>query len=230
MLFTSLRVTNSSLAALQFLFLDDELNARLWANKTVNFGLEYFLGNWRSEIPSGDHYDKPPNREWWNVNASWNSEFTACALWGSVLGRWADLSNLAVYVTDESRIGVDQSPSNLAWLILVAGVLHGRPLTKMEHVGRIIMNSKRKREILLFRFLDSVCTGTDANVDHAATEFFKWYKSREWKSTREMTKKVTADGTFLVHFAEHLGRTVSLPTSIVDHIVRLPAHSHARTE
>lgn len=214
------KAKESDIAAISFYFLEEFTLAQEWGDKVLMFGEEYFFGGWRDTWPSGEFSNEPPNPLYWRKLA-WQDEWLPCLLWGSVLARWETLTRLATYFADDIPVDIEQSDANRAWLLIVAGVLCGRAWNEMEHHTKMIGGSRAKREKLLLDFLDTILHADDEQLASTASAYFKYYKSTEWKKPF-INNKIMLDGSFLIHFAEHRGRSIPIPSNIVDHVVRLP--------
>jgi len=83
-----------------------------------------------------------------------------------------------------------------------------------------IRNGRRKREAALLLFLEAILTGTDTELAAASKAYFQHYKRNESRK-EEIPERLTIDGSFLLHLAEHRGRSVPIPANIEPHIIRL---------
>jgi hypothetical protein len=213
-------VNTGNLVAIQFYLLDDLQNTRVWASKVLDYAAEYFFGDWRDRIPSGDYGNEPPNRDYWDRKATWRYEFQACLLWSSCLADWDGLRRFAAYLRDDVIRDVDQPNENRSWLLAVARVLQGTQLDQLAEYVAVIHQGTRKRERFLLAFLDAILNADDTALARATKDYFKYYKSSESKK-QEITAKVAMDGTFLVNFARYRGRSIEVPANVQDHIVVL---------
>jgi hypothetical protein len=209
-------VTTGYLLVIEYYLVGDRTNAVKWAYNVLDFADEYFFGNWRDRIHSGNYHNDPPDRAWWDKYASWQPQFEACLLSVSCLTEWERLQKFASYFREDVDINIEQSPENRAWLLTVARALLGKSLD--GELANVIKSGKRKREKLLLDFLEAVLSGDERQLNASAAAYFKYYLKSEAPKL-DITKKVAIDATFLVHFAAHRGRKIEIPQSVQDHIV-----------
>jgi hypothetical protein len=217
----SQRVLDSSFTAFRYYYHDDLPNTRVWADHTVSFAEAYFFGDWRDRALTGNGRDRPPNRDWWAVQAAWQDEFAAAVLWGSVLGCWGRLARIASAIRDEPRMELDRTDQGRAWLIVVAGHLRGRSWGELDPFIATIQTGRRKREKLLLAWLVAIREGDRGEVDRAANEYAKFYLRTEAKIP-ETPAKLMNDGSFLYHLVARAGSQVILPSAIArDRLITL---------
>lgn len=206
------------LIAIQYYLVDNMINAKIWGGKALELLDDYFFGEWRDTIASGNYRDAPPDRAWWDVHASWQSKFETAMLWASAMGQWERLKCFASYPTMNIIRDAEQSHENRAWLLTVGVTLYGNGLQGCSDLGATIVEGRRKRERLLFNFLTSITDSSGSKVQEAADEYFTYYKLAESRKT-DLTKKISVDGSFLVHYARHRGHQITLLDNVRDHIV-----------
>ena len=199
-------------------FLDKLALCFEWMPKVVDYAHEYFFGDWREKVPSGNSQKEPPSREYQDIHCPWDTEIQSTLTWCACLNDWQRAQEIATYLRDDIKLDIDQKPENRAWLLYLGGILTGRAESEMAELATCIENGKPKREKLLFALLQAILHGTDADRDKAAKQYFKYYKSSESKS-QKLTSKVAMDGTFLVHFAKHRGREIPVPENVQVHII-----------
>jgi hypothetical protein len=136
------------------------------------------------------------------------------------LGEWDWLAHICSFFRDDIRIDLDQTKENRAWMLLLAGVLRGREWNDMQHFIDQIRQGLRKRERLLLDLLESILFKQQAEIDLAANSYFKYYKKSELPK-HDLTLKLALDATVLVHYANHIGKQVTVSPEMEDHIVRL---------
>jgi len=207
----------ASILILDYCLLDKFDEMWSWMPRALDFAEDYFFGDWRDKVLSKNGTE-PPNREYWDIIALWNDAFQSSILWCACLGQWDRAKRFAGYVRDDIGFDPEQSGENRAWLILLAGVLRNRPWKEVQPFQDTILNGSRKREKLLLGFLDAILHGDDKTLHTQAQQYWKYYKSSESKA-HMVTSKVAIDGTILLYYAEHLGRTVDVPDNVALHIV-----------
>ena len=194
---------------------------REYAQKGIENTHEYYFGQWRDTVPSGNYRDRPPDRAYQDKIMPWSTSWQDCLLWCSVLGRWDDLLKFAEYPKDDIKLDIDQSPENRAWLLLVAGKLRGRPIEELQPFADTVVNGKRKRERLLLALFEAILEEDPHYATSCLKDYATYYKVSEFPKD-EINKKVAFDASFLVHYAEFTDVQISVPDKMKDHIVRLP--------
>jgi hypothetical protein len=215
----SQRVFDSSITAIRHYLREDLANTRVWADNAVMFAEAYFFGDWRDRALTGNGRDQPPDRKWWDVHATWQSEFTAAMLWGSVLGCWDRLARIAGAIRDDVRLGIEQTEQNRAWLLIVAGHLRGRPWAELAPFIETVRTGRR-RERLLLAWLTANREGDLAAINRAAQEYAAYYLRAEAK-IYDILCKLMIDGSFLYHDAGRAGHRVDLPAVARDRLITL---------
>jgi hypothetical protein len=211
-------VTLGMFLILEHYFLDDLRRCFSSMSKILEYAEEYFFGSWRDYAPTGYQHNEPPSREYQNTRCLWSSEFHSSIVWCACLGDWKRAREISEYLRDDIKLDIDQKPENRAWLLYLGGILTERPESEMDGLAVCIKDGKRKREKLLFALLQAILHGTDSELDAAAKQYLKYYKSSESKS-QKLTDKVAMDGTFLMHFAKHKGREIEIPKNFEIHII-----------
>jgi hypothetical protein len=213
-------ISIASNCARGYFSLEDTKKCRSMAESVVEYADDYFFGDWRDLEPDQFPPVKPPFRKYWLYNLSWNYEFQPAYVWGSALGDWKFLKKLGGFFPDDLRLNVDQTPSNHAWMLIVAGVIRGRDWKEMKAFRETIENSKArgKREQLLLAILDAILHGTDQQLESAASEYFKYFRKSDVKQIGSFTP-LMSDGSFLIHFAKKQKRKIAVPEEIADYFI-----------
>lgn len=204
----------------EFLYLDKTDLARHWAERVVEYADDFFFGSWRDRALTGNMHDEAPDRKWWDENATWNEPFDASLVWGSAIGNWNFLQKLGTYFHDDVTENVDQSEANWAWCLIVAGVLRQRDWDEMKALRKKIEKSRAKNEQLLLQFLEAILFGSDDQLATASKEYWQFFKKTDGKK-KELFAPLAFYGNFLLRFAEKMGRQVSAPANVEDHLIRL---------
>ncbi len=213
--------TNHSYVALESYLAGVHDVTHEYALRYLDAAHEYFFGRWRDEVPSGNHRDLPPDREYQDRNRTWARHWLNCLLWCSVLGEWDRLIEFAGYLRDDIKLDFEQSTENRAWLLLVAGKLRGRPLEELKLFSDTILSGKRKREKLLWNVFNDILEEAPDEASASLARYATYYRTAEFPK-RELNLKVAYDASFLVHYAEFLDVEIEVPEKLKDHIVRLP--------
>lgn len=198
-----------------------------WARRCLNSTEEYFFGSWRDEEPSGNYGDQPPDRAWQDRTCSWSSAWQDALVWCSSLGEWDRLLRFAEYPRDDVQLDIDQKKENRAWLLVLAGVLRGRPREQLQEHVATILEGRRRRERLLLWTLEHILEGAEEEASGSLADYATYYKTAEFPKM-DVTLKVAMDATFLVHYAEYTDVEIEVPEKLKDHIVRFPAE-HVET-
>lgn len=205
--------------ALDYFLADEPQLVREWATKTLCFVDDEFFGEWRERIPSGDHYELPPNRGWWNKHASWRESFVAAIVWCAVLGDWDRLEHVASYVTDDIEPNVDQTPADRAWLQIAAGTVRQRPKSELQPMIDVIHLERSKREKFLLAWLLALGTNDATAVQKAAKAYAEYFLKSEVKKF-EIPSRIMIDGSFLYHYSVYRGFAINLGSKIMeDHLI-----------
>jgi hypothetical protein len=206
-----------------YAFLLDEVElSREWAKRSIGFVDQHFGGEWRGVLPTGNDRKGPPDKHYHGIHTPWDFAFRSGMLAGSLLERWSWLENLGGYLIDDICRCVDQTESNRAWYLLVAGVLRSRPWAEMTGFYEKTQNAPQKREKLLARLLHSIVEGTESDRSASTNEYFTHFKKSDRKQ-QDIEIMLPLDASFLVHYSRHLGRPLPVPADVTDYIVDLGA-------
>lgn len=209
------------LLALKYLLLEQFSEVREAAREVVLSAEEYFFGEWREILPTGNAGDEPPNPEYFHRYAAWAHElYTGSVLWAMCLEDWECVKRLSDYVTRVCELNIDQSKENRAWLLILAAVLRGESIDGFQEEREQIVSGRSKREKLLLNLLEAILNPDSADLGCATKEYFKYYRQVENKR-HSITSKVAIDGSILVHFAERVERPLPIPATMEDYVVRL---------
>jgi hypothetical protein len=211
-----------SLLSVYSFLVDDLIMATEWAERSVQYADQYFWGDWRDLAPTGEFNDEPPNREYQNIHRAWDLIFQSSLLCASNTCKWNWLAKLGLFFRDDIQLNIDQTNSNRAWYLLVAGVLRGRSWSQMDSFFQTTQNSPQKREKLLARLLHSIVEGTESDRVAATKEYFTHFKRSERKS-QYINIMLPWDASFLVHYAKHVGKPLPVPLDMTDYIIDLGA-------
>ena len=213
-----LLVTHGNCLVLEYFFLDQMEEAANAMDRVLDYAEDYFFGDWRDRVPSGNHKDQPPSWRYQAIHSLWCMELTTSLVWCACRGDWQRAKKFATYPCDEIQLDPDQSPENRAWLLYLCGVLTGRTEGETAVYVASIEGGKRKREKLLLAFLQAILGSDDSGLKEAVAQYLKYYKGSESKS-QDLTKKVALDGTFLVHYASYCGQAIKVPENVSCHLI-----------
>ena len=205
------------LLAFYFCYLEQFDEAKKYAQRMIDYTLEYFFGDWRNEIPIDGN---PPDAELRKKYEPWTRQFRPAIFWASCLGDWEKVRELAEYPTKQCPVGRYEPKLFCYWLLLLAGVLRGESLNSLQEYVDKVSKSRRRYYILLFNMLKAIL---DADSEHFNHELEKYldYCNEHTFNRPEIDEKVSIDGTFLINYARHRGLKVEYPEKYKDRIVVL---------
>lgn len=203
------------------LFIDErESEARAVARDGLTTAEQYFFGDWRTKIPTGNRFDMPPDPIYWHQTAQWSDAFVEALLMAACLDKWEFAQHFSTYPTDECDLDIEQTKEHRAWLLILAGVLREEPVERFAHHRAVICNSRRKRTKLLLSLLEGIVSPDEYDLQARVETYFNYFEKTERRKSI-ITSKLAIEGSFLVHYAKHLGRSLTVPESCEDYIVCL---------
>jgi hypothetical protein len=209
------RADLQGLVALDCYFMDEWENARRHAQACLKESDEFLFGTWRSEVNTPDGVINPL---WWKKYFRWVGVFEHCLLWGAVLDDWDFLKRASLYPDETafSKSGATLQDSDL--LICVALLLRGESRDKCQSYLDRMSVSPNLRAKILSQALSAILEA-DANrlADNLAA-YLRRYKAEEFPKENIM-KKVSVEGTLLMHWAIHCGIQLDVPSGFEDCIV-----------
>jgi len=212
-------VFDCAMAVMRRYLVDDYQEAREWAEQLLDYAEEYFFGRWREEVPLPG--GKPPSREWRDLRESWVMQMQAALLCSAALGDWDRFHKFAGFPRDDIREDEGISAACDAFWLYFCGLVRGRPRDEIESFRERVFKEGKKLDKLLVAFVEGVVEGDDQSLQEAADAYFKQYKRTQAKKDY-ISSKLALDGSIVLHYARHLGREVSVPEKVRDHIFELP--------
>jgi hypothetical protein len=202
--------------ALRYYYSDEITLAKAHAADCLLEIEDFLLGPWRAQFRTPDGQIDPA---WWRQRLIWIHAFEGALLWGSVLGRWDFLARVGGFPEKDACLsdGYNARYRDLfvAWGAFLRGVTGGdlEILLSGPSEGRgACRYSARLMQAAATRNAAAFQTGLDKLLRH--------YREHDFPK-EEITKKVSIEATFFVHWAEKEGLSVTVPSQSTDHIVRL---------
>jgi len=196
--------------AKDYYYLEEKEKARNSARNLLDYTKEFFFGKWRNDVP-----DYPSDTE------NWVQQFRQSICWGSCLGEWKKVKELAEYPKDDVIEAERWEPIEWrSWYLLVAGILRGQSLRELTKYVKIIEGGKKRREKLLLDLLRAILGNNAKKAQGSLEGYLKYYKKYEF-ARPGMNDLLCFDGTFLVNFARHRGLDISFPPQYSDHYIKL---------
>jgi len=217
-------------AAYSHLMREEPISAKEWAVHALSYANDFFFGPWRDTIPYGNPPLPPPHRQAWFENEGWITELQVSLVWGSALGEWEFIRKIAGYFQDGVSGNCGQSESNYSWWLLLTGVLQGRDPQQLAPYREKIESGRgrARHEKPLLEFLDAICQGSDQDVHATSRKLFAYVAKANFKN-QDFFYPMLCEGSFLVHYARHQGRPLTIPESILDRIVTFDQWETAAT-
>ncbi len=200
--------------------LDDYCAAKDWAKRTIEYADDYFFGAWRDEVPSGNNHREPPSRIWHDLHSSWVMPLQSALVAASALGLWERAERFATYPREGIRENDGISAACDSFWLYFCAVLRGASQETVAKHSTAVLEQGNKSDRLLLAFADAVRGADNKALQKAADEYFKHYKRVEAKK-QYISSKLAMDGSMVLHWARHLGRTVVVPNEVRDHIFEL---------
>ena len=174
---------------------------------------EYFFGGWRAEMPELDAIGEVIDLR----KFRWERFYRSGLLWASALGDWARVRRLSEYPGDDTP-GWEESGKLAPYYRAIASMLIGRPDAE-SRLNEIRLGRRKDRRFLAEAVL-AISAREVAAAQKATNSYLKHYLTHEFPQPR-VTAKLSEEGSFLVHFAAHLGVPIEVDPRYMDHIVTL---------
>lgn len=179
---------------------------------------EFFFGDWRNTFQTPE---KTVDAGWWKRSFIWMQIFEAAVLWGSVLGRWDFLKRVGQFPEPDSCISDGYRAVDRDLYVAWAAFLRGASAAEIEPLLEQVQSGRSRPAKLVLAMLRGALSRDGGALQKALVEWLKYYRKEEFPKEK-VTKKITIEGTFFVHWAEKEGVEISVPPEFADHIVRLP--------
>jgi len=228
------------LAALAAYFAGNPELARRSGQQCLNDSMDYLFGNWRASFKIPENHRRellelesrrakrtggplPLDarqasseellRRYWD----WTKVFKGIMLWGSVLGDWEALNRAGAYPQADSHIDSEHA-QDMDTYVALGGFLRNAPSAELEPLFLRAASSKSRFSGLILAMMRA-CLARDAGeLQRAFVAFLRHYKRSEFPK-KQITRKITIEGTFFFHWASHNGLNIEVPPEFVDHIV-----------
>ena len=205
------------LLSLAYYYSDEKELTTEHANQCISELEEFFFGEWRNRFETPE---KKLDPGWWKRGFIWMQLFEAAVLWGSILGKWDFLKRVGEFPELDSCISDGYRPVDRDLYVAWAAFLREASPNEIRPLLERVQSGKSRRCKLVLALLRAGLARDVAEFEKALILWFKYYREEEFPKEK-ITKKISIEGTFFVHWAEMKGLTISVPEDFVDHIVRL---------
>jgi hypothetical protein len=213
------RVWNHSLVAIKYFALEDDSSLKTHAVETIRAADEYFFGSWRSKVyksEDGERVDAACLRQHYD----WMEAFGDALLWASVLGEWEFLKKLGTYPKPDCQADNDYGKQGRDLYVALGAFLRDAPKSELEVLLERASAGPKSLCKLVVAMIRA-CFARDAETfQKGLIELLKYYKKNEFPKD-SVTKKISLEGTFFVHWAEKEKIPLTVPPEFEDHVVRL---------
>lgn len=206
-----------SILALAHYYSDEHALAQEHASQCIPELEEFFFGDWRNTFQTPE---KTVDAGWWKRRFIWMQLFEAAVLWGSVLGRWDFLKRVGSFPESDSCISDGYRAVDRDLYVAWAGFLRGASAAEIEPLLEQVQSGRSRPAKLVLAMLRAALARDAGALQQALVEWLKYYRKAEFPKEK-VTKKITIEGTFFVHWAEKEGVPVSVPHEFANHVVRL---------
>jgi hypothetical protein len=205
------------LLSLGYYYSDEHGLAKEHADQCIPELAEFFFGDWRntSQTP-----EKSIDPGWWKRGFIWMQLFEAAVLWGSVLGRWDFLKRVGYFPDPDSCISDGYRAVDRDLYVAWAAFLRGASAEEIEPLLEQVQSGRSRPAKLVLAMIRAGLSKDAAAFQKALVKWLEHYRKEEFPKEK-MTKKITVEGTFFVHWAKKEGLPVAVPPEFTDHIVRL---------
>jgi hypothetical protein len=209
--------TRSKLALASY-FAGDSNAAKIYGGQCLEDCEEFFFGEWRNTYTTENKQATPA---WWKREFIWMQVFEAALLWGAVLGDWAFLKKVGAFPESDSCISDGYDAQDRDLYVAVGGFVCGLCSSELNTLLHQASSGAKKSCKLLVSVIRA-CEARQTNmIQKALSEFFKNYEQNEFPK-KQMTKKISIEGTFIVHWIEREKLGIGSIGDFADFVVRLP--------
>lgn len=207
------------LLALACYYSDESELAKAYGKECIQEGGEFFFGAWREEFltPEG-----MVNHKWWKRELMWMEVFEAAVLWGSVLGLWSFLERVGRFPEPDNYISDSYTRQERDLYVLWAAFIRKAEPDEITHLLAPLERTRNKACRLVLALIRAGLERNANSLQKALEDWLVYYRKWEF-AKQQITKKITIEGTFFVHWAEKEGLDIVVPAEYRDHIVRLSA-------
>ncbi len=178
---------------------------------------EFFFGDWRNTFQTPEKTIDP---SWWKRNFIWMQLFEAAVLWGSVLGRWDFLKRVGYFPEPGSCISDGYRAVDRDLYVAWAALMRGASAEEIEPLLEQVQSGRSRPAKLVLAMIRAGLSKDGGAFQKALVKWLEYYRKEEFPKEK-VTKKITIEGTFFVHWGEKEGLPVTVPPEFADHIVRL---------
>lgn len=206
-----------SILALAHYYSDEHAIVREHASQCIPEMEEFFFGDWRNTFQTPEKIIDPG---WWKRGLIWMQLFEAAVLWGSVLGRWDFLKRVGYFPEPDGCISDGYRAVDRDLYVAWAAFLRGASAEEIEPLLEQVQSGRSRPAKLVLTLIRAGLSKDAAAFQKALVKWLEHYRKEEFPKEK-VTKKITIEGTFFVHWAEKEGLPVTVPPEFTDHIVRL---------
>ena len=146
--------------------------------------------------------------------------FEAAVLCSSVLGDWKFLKKLGTYPKPDCHIDSDYDKQGRDWYVALSAFLREAPEAEMEKLlERASAGPKRLYKLGIAVMRAGIVRDAVA-FQKGLIELLTYYKKSEFPK-HLVSKRISSEGTFFVHWGEKEKVPLMVPPEFQDHIVRL---------
>lgn len=212
----------SSTVAVAFHLVDDHRAAFAFAQRVTPAARNYLLGDWRVQTKTDLKTIDPG---WWHDKESWINVFRVALCWGSVLGDWKTLRELAAY-PDEHRsmekFNPDSKPALRRLLLNVARHLRGNTLQGGRSVNEEL-GAKWRGIGVLGNCLDAINDRNEAGAGAGINEFLRLHHKR--KKSTDINDSISLDATYMTNLAYRQGLKIAIDPRYAMYLISPPNES-----
>ena len=213
------RVGDRSLVAILYFALEDYSCLKVHAAEAIRAADDFFFGSWRSKIYKSDE-GKRVDAACLRREFDWMEAFEAAVLWASVLGEWGFLKKLGMFPQPDSQADNNYGKQGRDLYVALGAFLHEAPHAELERLLEGASAGPKRLYKLAVAVMRAGIVRDAIAFQDGLIELLKYYKKSEFPRD-DITKKVSSEGTFFVHWAEKEKFPLMVPPEFEDHIVRL---------
>lgn len=207
----SVGITESLLATVYYLHDRDE-DARSTGQKATALLHEYFVSDWRLRELTDEQTIDPA---WWHQEP-WMEGFTWLLAWGSALGEWALLEEVATYPDETRSLKFEFTAKRRALLEGFARHLRGAGVEGLSrHVAEC--EGRGADDVLLAEALESLSA---ENLDLLQEKLVATLKVEAKRKHTSVLQWLSPLVTFLVHLAKRRGAEVTIDPPLGLRVIR----------
>jgi hypothetical protein len=215
------RVADRSRVAILYFALEDYSSVKAYAVEVVPAADEFFFGSWRSKVYKSEE-GKRVDADCLRRQFDWMESFEAALLWSSVLGEWEFLKKLGTFPKPDSQAdsGCGYGRQFRDLYLALGAFLSEAPEADLQILLDRAAAGPKTLCKLAVSLIRAGITRDAVTFQKELIELLKYYKKNEFPKD-DVTKTISFEGTFFVHWAEKVKIPLTVPPEFDDHIVRL---------